>query len=550
MEKNSTQQGIIKGAMILAAASFISKIIGMLYRIPVTSALGDQGMAIYSGAFNIYILLITLSAVGIPSAISKLVSERIAVGAHKDAHRVFKVALAYSTLVAALLAVGMWIGAEQISLIMKQDTTLTMPLRALAPTIIIVTIMAVMRGYFQGMNTMTPSAVSQVVEQLVNAIFSIVLAYAFVKKSIEAAATGSTLGTGLGALAGLIVMICVYYLIRTKLRSRIAKSADYKYESNKVILQRLLVTMIPIVLSTSVFSIMTNIDQGMLYRMLPSSIEYLKDNNLLASLPVTGAVAMDTANIVDSLAGQYLNKYFTLVNVPVSLILSMGTAAIPAIAASMSLGDLKDIRRKTRMILKVGMLLAVPASIGMAVFAKPIMALIFQGASDGGELLAYGAISIIFITIAQLTAGILQGMGKQQIPTINATIACVVKVVFNFIFLAIPTLHIYAFIHSTTICYIIYALLNVLYLRKNLEMKFNWKNLLIKPLICAGIMGATSYALFAGLNAWMPKPNLWVVIAIPVAAGIYSIVGIITRTITVKDLENIPGGKKIINRLK
>lgn len=593
MEKETAKQGIIKGAMILAAASFISKIVGMLYRIPVTNILGDAGNGIYSQAYNIYAMLLTLSAVGIPSAISKLVSERIAVGAYRDAQRVYKIAMVYSTAIATVLAIGMWMGAELISQAMVKDASLMMPIKALAPTIVVVTIMAVMRGYFQGMSNMAPSGISQVIEQVVNAIFSVVLAYLFIGRGIEAAATGSTVGTGLGALAGLLFMVFVYYLINGQIKKRIKNSTEYTYQSSSKILKLILITTIPIVISTSVFSLMTNIDSFMLARMLPNSIEYLQSHSLLETLPITNVMQVGTqltqktmpfflepnqvalnyvghkglmatsltgleasiqtflqsTEITKILVGQYFGKYFTLVNVPVSLILTMGTAAIPAISMAMSVGDIKEIKKKTRMILKIGMLLAVPSAIGLALFGKPIMAVIFASEPDGGELLAYGAVSIIFITIAQLTTGVLQGMGKQQIPTIHAIIACIVKVIFNVILLSIPTLHIYAVIHSTTLCYMIYAFLNVFYLKRHLDMKFNWRALLVKPLISAGIMGAVSYGIYSLLCLWMPKDRLWLMLVIPLAVLIYGVVGLVTGTITKRDLENVPGGKKIINRL-
>lgn len=589
MEKDTAKQGIIKGAMILATATFISKIVGMLYRIPVTNILGDEGNAIYGQAYNVYIVLLTLSAVGIPSAISRLISERIAVGAYKDAQRVYKVALIYSTILATILGVFMWSGAEFISQVMVRDNSLTMPLKALSPTIVIVTIMAVMRGYFQGMNNMAPSGISQVIEQVFNAIFSVVLAYVFIGRGITEAATGSTLGTGIGALAGLIFMIFVYYMINGNMKKRIQNSKEYTYQSNTTILKQILWTTVPIVLSTSVFSLMMNVDSFMLARMLPKSIDYLWQNNLIHTLPITdvmqfvkphilieptvlnlppNAIAyaqgnnlltavwsispmqIQTANITNSLVGQYFGKYFTLVNVPVSLILTMGTAAIPAIAMGMSVGNIKEVRVKTRMILKIGMLLALPATVGIALFAKPIMALIFSSQPDGGELLAYGAISILFITVAQLTTGVLQGMGKQQIPTIHATIACIIKVILNIVLLSIPGLHIYAVIHSTTICYFIYAVLNVYYLKKQLEMKFNWRKILIRPAVASVIMGIIAYGIYNVLCMWQARPSLWLLVVIPVAGIIYGIVGILIGAITTKDLANIPGGKKIISRLK
>lgn len=190
---------ILKGAAILAVASFISKIIGMLYKIPITNLIGDQGNALYASAYNIYILIITLTAIGMPTAISKLVSERRAVGANLEAHRVYKIALTYSSVTSIILATMLWLGAEFIAELMK-NKDLTMPLRALSPTCVIVTIMAVTRGYLQGIQDMAPTAISQIIEQIFNAIFSILLAFIFIKYGVIAAATGSTMGTGLGAV--------------------------------------------------------------------------------------------------------------------------------------------------------------------------------------------------------------------------------------------------------------------------------------------------------------------------------------------------------------
>lgn len=549
MIKEVKGQTILKGAMVLAIASFLSKIIGMLYRIPLTNAIGDTGNYIYGSAFQIYTILVTLSAVGVPSAISKLVSERTAVGAYKDAHRVYKVALVYTGILSFILAVGLWFGADVIALYMTKDSPeIAMPLRALAPTIIIVAIMAVMRGYFQGLNSMTPTAVSQVIEQLFNAIFSVVLAYALIPKGIEIAAVGSTLGTGIGAVAGLMVVLFVYVLIRPHLKQRIEKSKPYHYESNRTILKKILITTIPIVLSTSVFAVITTIDNSMLTYKLPYAVQSLMDQGKITQLPITEVELQTAEQITKSLIGQYTGKYMPLINVPVSLILTLGMTATPAIAAARALQNDKDVRRKTKLILKIGILFAAPSAVGLTLFAQPIMRFIYKGVSDGGELLAYGSIAILFITIAQLSTGILQGMGKQHIPTINAFIACAIKVVLNFIFLAIPNLHIYAVIHSTTLCYLIFAVLNIKYLKQELKIKFNWINFLVKPILSAGIMGAISYAVFRLLMLISPNEKLWLLFIIPFAATIYVMAGLLTKAITKSDIESIPGGKKIVDR--
>ncbi|OON91101.1 MAG: hypothetical protein ATN33_01710 [Epulopiscium sp. Nele67-Bin001] len=537
-------QNILKGAMILSIASVISKILGMLYKIPITNIIGDQGNAIYASAYNMYILLITFSAIGMPTAISKLVSERREIGAFREAHRVYKVALIYSVLLAFILASTLWFGAEFIATFM-QNELLVMPLKALAPTSVIVTIMAVTRGYLQGTGDMFPTAISQVVEQIFNAIFSVVLAYMFISYGVVEAATGSTLGTGLGAVFGLITLLIIY--VRKKINTTDTVASKFDNESPTIILKAILWTVIPIVLSTSIFAIITNIDTLMLNTMLPNLVEQLISHNRYDLVNVTGAIDMTTTQIVDSLAGQYLGKYLTLINVPVALILTIGMAATPAIAAEMAKEDFEAARAKTYMILKIGSLLAVPSAVGLTLYAKPIMELIYSHSPDGHRLIAYGSIAIIFIALAQLTTSVLQGMGRQYIPTRNALIACIIKIMVNFIFLQIPIINIYAVVHSTTICYVVFAMLNITYLSKNIELKLDWKNIVFRPVLASAIMGAGSFVVYYGLFLTTGMSSVALIVAIIIAIILYGIFGILVGAISVEDLRNIPGGRRFIS---
>lgn len=548
MEKQTDKQSLIKGAMILSIGIFISRIIGLLYRIPITNILGDDGNAIYGVAYTIYTSILALTAIAIPGALSKLVAEREAVGAHKDAHRVYKIALTYSVICALILATLMWIGADWISNTFFPALDAAMPIRALAPAVVIATAMAAIRGYFQGMNNMTPTAVSQIVEQIFNVIFSVMLAYAFVGISLTAGATGSTLGTGIGALAGLVVLIAMYHSKRRQRQKRIAQSKEYAYETTGSILKKILIMMVPMMITTSVFSVMTFIDQTMITNLLPHSIDYLKTNELMHFVPIQNAQNIETEGIVNQLLGQFSFQYTTFINIPVSLILQLGAAAVPAIAAAAAVGNYKDIRKKVKLIFKVGLLVAAPSSVAFILFGEPIMELLLKNPT-GGKLLSAGAVGLIFITLAQLSAGILQGMGKPQIPTINAIIACCIKVIINLIGLSIPVLNIYGFIHSTTICYLVYAVLNIRYLRKITHIKLNWKRILIKPILSAGIMGIVSYGLYKLLLLVIPMQKLCMILIIPFAIVVYLLVGIATRTITKTDLMYIPGGNKLIDFL-
>ncbi len=545
MEEKKSSQSLMKGAMILSIGIFVSRIIGLLYRIPITNIIGDEGNALYNIAYTIYANLLALTAIALPGALSKLVAEREAVGAYREAHHVYHITLRYFTVLAGGLAILMAVGAPWISQVFFPGQDVTMPIQALAPTVVIATVIAIMRGYFQGRSNMTPTALSQVVEQVFNVIFSVLLAYMLVDISLEAGATGSTFGTGIGALAAFIVLLLVYYKEKPQIKKQIRNSPHGKKESTWVILKQILVIMVPMVITTSVFSVMTAIDQSMITRFLPRSIDYLKAHGMTAFIPLGQAAELETGVVISKLLGQFGFQYTTFINIPISLVLQLAAASVPAIAAAMAMGNYKEVRHKTRLIFKIGLMVAVPCSIAFLLFGEPIIALVLTRPT-GGKLLAAGGLGLIFITLAQLSAGILQGMGKPQVATFNAIVACAIKVIFNFIGLTIPILNIYGFIHSITLCYLIYAILNIHYLTKLLHFRFNWKKLVLKPLGSSLVMGIVSFLFYVLLQQFLPGSRWNMLLVIPLAMLTYFIVGLRTGAITKQDLLYLPGGKKIV----
>lgn len=552
MNSRDNKQSLMKGAMILSVGVLVSRIIGMLYRIPIRNILGDEGQSLYGVAYGIYVVILTLTAMAIPGALSKLIAERRAAGAYKEAQRVFRLAMFYSIGFAFVMAIGLWLSADFISDTFYKSQDVALPIRALAPTIVIATSLGVFRGYFQGRGDMTPTASSQIIEQVFNVIFSVVLASFFMKttnKNLVWGATGSALGTGIGAIAGFIVLILLFLKSRKSAKEEIVQSREYDYQSNGTILKQILNMMIPVIISASVFSFMTSIDQSMISNILPNNIEYLRNNDLLSLVPVKDAAIYSTQSITNQLSGQMSFQYMTFINIPVSLILQLGLASVPAIAAGMAAGQVKDVRKKAKMIFKVGMLIAAPSALGFMFFAAPILTLVVGDAS-GAEILSTGAVAILAIAIAQLSAGILQGMSKQKIPTINAIIACGIKIGINMIALSFPKLNIYGFVHSTTICYVIYAILNMYFLQKYLQLKISWRKVLIKPTICATIMGVIGFAVYRGLLLLSVSVKLAIILVIPIAAIIYFMVGVGTHTISKGDLLALPGGRKLVAVLK
>ena len=549
MTKRKSGSGFVKGAAILGIAAFLTKIIGLIYRLPLTAVLGDEGNGLYADAFQVYTVLVTLCAYGLPTAISKLVAERTAKGAYGDAHRVFKISLMYSGIFGGILALLMWVFAGPIANMMGSPRTVY-AMKSLAPTLLIVVLMSSFRGYFQGLNSMGPTAISQVIEQLFNAAFSVILAYMLISKSLESAVVGSTLGTGIGALAGFLFILFVYWLIKPNINKKIEKSVEYAYESDFSILKKILLTAIPILLGTAVFSVTSTIDLKMMNDRLPAVIEQLINSGQQHYIGITSVVGLTPVQIVDMLKGQYSVKYLTLVNVPISLIISLATASTPAISYAMAIKNYDDVREKTHIVMKIGMLFAFPSAIGMAVLANPIIRLLFRSQPDGGSLLQIGTIAIVFITIAQVCTGILQGMGKQHLPTIHALIACVIKIILNIILLSVPSINIYGIIYSTIVCYMVFAFLNLRAVIKFTGTVFDKVDVFLKPALISTIMGLVVWG-----GSWLllkvtQSALVQIVVLVPVAVLIYGVGAIILKVLTPEEIAMIPGGTKIVGLLQ
>ena len=237
--KKKKTNDILKQGTILAAASILVRLIGLVYRVPLNDRLGEQGNGIYSIAYKIYSIALIISSYGLPLAVSKMVAAKNVKGEYKNAHKIFVNALIFAMTTGGIVGGIVYFKADFLSGLMGSENA-AMPLRVLAPTILCVAILGVFRGFFQGQNTMVPTAVSQIFEQIVNAAVSIGAAYLFMDIYKNAAnvaaygATGSTTGTLFGALTALIFMICVYFANRTIIKKKMANDT-HKVDGNKEI---------------------------------------------------------------------------------------------------------------------------------------------------------------------------------------------------------------------------------------------------------------------------------------------------------------------------
>ena len=523
--------GFVKQAAILAAASLLVRFLGFIYRLPLTNMIGDEGNAIYSGGYYIYTFLLILSSAGLPAAISKLVSERIALKQYRNAHRVFQAALVISTCFGTFFAIVMGLGAHRLAdMIDIADSYYS--LLTLCPTLVIVAIMSVFRGYFQGMRTMVPTAISQIVEQVFNAFFSVYLAWVFMSinipegmtKNIPLASAGGTMGTGIGALAGLVVVVFAYCLIRPYLLWRAERCKQPYEESKRELMGRVLQTAWPIIAGTAVFSITNLIDMGMVVRIL-QQIGFSEEN-------------------ARALYGQLSGKYVTLTTLPVTISTAVATAALPSIATSVKLKERKQVRRKMTLTYRISMIISVPAAVGISALGPQIIHMLFPSASDGGTLLTVGGVSIIFLALCQTSTGILQGIGHIKVPVVGAILGAITKVILNVVL--IRSINVLGAVLSTTGCYLVAGVFDVIMLSRLTGTKFDIMGSFLKPIIGSAAMAAATLGSYHVFYQLLQSNTIATLLAICIAVAVYGLVMLLIKGIVEEDLQTVPGGGKLI----
>lgn len=520
----------IKQAAILAIASLLVRLLGFLYRLPLTNMLGDEGNGIYSAGFYLYNFFLVMSSAGLPAAISKIVSEKVALEEYRNVKKTFKISLILSSTVGLIFSIVMFVSARFFcNIIGSPDSYYT--ILTLSPTVFIVSVMSVFRGYFQGLGTTVPTALSQVIEQIFNAIFSIYLAYLLVGISLPLGAAGGTMGTGIGALAGLIYILMVFLNRKRYINRKLSKKTHkYRVESNREIAIKIIKTAAPIIAGTAIFSMTNLIDMQMVNSRLTASKAF-------------------TDSQVTALYGQLTGKYVTLTTLPVSISTALATAVLPSIASSMIQRDIKTVRKKIDVSLRLTMIISIPAAIGMGVLADEILLLLFPNYSDGGLLLKWGALSIIFLALCQIITGILQGIGKVATPAKNAFIGSIIKIPINYFLISIPSINVIGAIISTTVCYLVASLLNFITLRKVTKIRPDYNGIFFKPVIASIVMGVFCYFSYKFIFYFSKSNAISTLVSIFIAIIVYLVSLAVIGGFKREDLSLLPMGRRLISIL-
>lgn len=534
MAKKNKGSSFIKQAAILACAGLLVRVIGFLYRLPLTNMIGDEGNGIYSAGYYLYNFFLVMSSAGLPVAISKMVAEKIALGQYTNARKTFKVSMVVAGVLGFICMVLMLAFAEDFCSWVKSERSYYCII-TLAPTVFVVSILSVYRGYFQGRGTTVPTAISQIVEQIFNAVLSVYFAWLFMNvmgKGVEFGAAGGTAGTGIGALAGLITIMVIYVLNAKRINQSYGEDKkDYHVQTFGEITSDLFRIAVPVITGTAIFS-MTNL------------IDMVMVNSRLA------ATGIYTSDEIDALYGLLTGKYVTLTTLPVVISTSLATAAIPTIATSMVLKDTEAVKTKVDTTLRVTMIISIPAAVGLGALGDQILYMLFPNYPDGGNLLKAGALSIILLALSQISTGVLQGIGKAKAPAINALIGSVAKIPVNYVLIAVPSINIIGAVISTTVCYLFASLLNFRALVKTTGVKPDYVGMLVKPSIASVFMALVCIFGYKLLYMLIPNNTAATLIVIVLAILVYFVTMVLIKGFAREDLRMLPMGGRLISLLE
>ena len=546
MGNNSRKNNFIMQAGILAAAGIISRIIGLLYRGPLHSVIGDLGLGYYQSAYNYYTIILLISSYSIPSAISKVIAQKLGTKEYRNAHRLFLGALMYVLAVGGIASLFLFFGAGWF--VAKEAVPV---LRAFAPTIFVYGILGVLRGYFQAHKSMAQTSVSQILEQVANAVVSVGAACLLIQtflKTMEVpqdaagqvsratyGAIGSALGTGAGVLVALLFMTAVYALNRRVIHRRIRRDRHSEVDSYGEIFRTITHVVTPFVLSTAVYNLSGTVNNALYTKLLPAVKE------------------LDSVELY-SRYGVFSGQALTISNIPIAFASAMAAAMIPSVAQLMSTGNVKGAREKIGAAVKSTMIISIPCAVGLFVLAKPVTSLLFSNTEESldlaAKLLMTLALSVVFYALSTLNSSILQGLGKVNAPIINAAVALVIQTAAAAGLLYFTDMDLYAVAVANTLYSGIMCVLNQISVRRAVQYQQEIFTTFAVPAMAALFMGAAAWAVYEGLFLLTHSMQLSVIPAILIAACVYFVMLIGMRGITEQELRGFPKGHLLVKAAK
>ena len=539
--KSRNSNNFIVQGSILAIAGVLVRLLGLFKRIPLAYIIGDTGNGYYATAFDIYQIFYTISAYGIPVALSKLVSAKVSKGEYKNADKIFKCALKFSIVIGLLSSFIVFFFSNQLAGAFGEPMSY-LALRMISPTLLIVCVLSVFRGYYQGMGTMVPTAISQVLEQIAVVGVGIGASYFLAKYGTKVGmllhneqykyaygAAGAIGGCVAGAVLALLFMLLMYKAGSRRFKRNIYKDPTTVIDSSYSIYRSVILTIIPIVISSSVTTV-----SGFCDHFIHNKV-----------MDIKGFAEMKTVNW-----GIYSGKYMVLVSVVLALSSAMGMATVPTLSGHVKKKEFDIVTRKVKSVIRITMLVAIPAAIGLAALAPSVMFLLFSTTNEvAPTLLRIGSLGIILFSLSSITGYILQGMSHLYVPIKHALISMMIHLSLMTLLLFTTDLKIYAVALSNNVFALVMCILNVRAIMKILRCRIDFVKIFGMPLVSSAVMGVLIYFINKVLcgNGFS---RIKILLTIAIGAAVYFLIMLLTRSISKEELSRLPGGRMLAGILE
>ena len=544
-EKTGGESNFVVQGSILAIASIVVRIIGIAYRIPMINIIGDEGMGYYGTAFNVYNIALLLSSYSLPLAVSKMVSVRLARKQYRNSVRILRAALVYATVVGALAAAVIWFGADFFAREVFFMPYAACALQTLAPTVWIMAYLGVFRGHYQGQGTMVPTALSQVFEQIVNAIVSVAAGSWLFNQAIKVeilrgesgsgysnswGAAGGTIGTGAGAFTALVFLLLLFAAYQRTIRKKVRRDRSGSLESYGTITKILFFTVVPVVVSSAIYNVNSVLDNGLLaynFKSLGMEEEFI------------------------SQWGVYTGKYHLLINVPMAVSNALSSSLIPSVSRAVATGDRRMVKKKVAAAIRFSLLIAIPSAVGLTVLAGPVNNLLFSGDNDlAVQMTLYGSIAVVFYSVSTVTNAILQGIDRMRLPIVHALTALVLHLAAMEVMVLVFHMGIFSMVFANILFAVIMCFLNHRSIRKILGYRQEVKKTILLPAAASAVMGAAAVGVYKLIHLGIQSNAVCTLGAVAAAVAVYGVLLVKLGCLDEDELHQMPGGTRLLQMFR
>lgn len=543
------QKSFLGGAAVLAGAGLVVKILGAVFRIPLLYIVGSEGIGLFTMVYPIFTFLLVASTAGLPVAVSRMVAAEIALGNHKGAHKVFTTAMKLLVGLGLVTSLIMFAGSGLISAMQGNPKTVRV-LQSLAPSLFLVAVISAYRGYFQGMQIMTPTALSQVVEQAGKLVFGLLLAAAWIPMGPEYGATGAMVGVTLSEVAALVLLVGIYMGRRKGIMENIQSNPGAKEQSTKSILTKIIRIAVPVTLGASVMPLVVMVDQLIVVNRLKPIIDQV------SGIPASELLTKNVTSVATSLYGLLAGACNTLVNFPAFISLALGVSLVPAISRAITLKDRPKVARAASIGVRTTLLLGMPSAVGLIVLSEPIIRVLYGRSLADWEsvfsawILTLLGVAVIFLTLIQSLTAILQGAGRVMLPVRNLLIGAAFKVIITYVLVGNPAWNIRGAAMGTIACYAVASILDLIGVIRYTGMVFSLRDVIVKPVMASGVMALAVWGVRSFVYARTGSWGMTLLLGMAAGIVVYGIMFFVVRALSPEDMEMVPGLNKIATRFR